>query len=99
MFVNTSTCRNRYAAVSVITTEPVDTLLQKQQKLEVKVMDNGSVTVNTITRHLCNYLYQCNIKPIPVTVRSVAVRLLGSRVRILLGACICLLCLLCVEHR
>jgi hypothetical protein len=45
------------SAVSAITTEPVDTLLQKQQKLEVQVMDTGSVTVNTITRHLCIYLY------------------------------------------
>ena len=43
--------------VSVITTEPVATLLQKRQKLEVQVLDTGSVTVNTATRHLCNYLY------------------------------------------
>jgi len=44
-------------AVSVITTEPVDTLLQKRQKLEVQVVDTGSFTVKTITRHLCSYIY------------------------------------------
>jgi hypothetical protein len=44
-------------ADSVITTEPVATLLQKRQKLEVQILDTGSVTVNTITRYLCNYLY------------------------------------------
>jgi hypothetical protein len=44
-------------ALSVITTEPVDTWLQKWQELAVQVLDTGSVTANTIIRHLCNYLY------------------------------------------
>lgn len=41
---------NVMPGVSVITTEPVDTLLQKGQNLEVQVLDTSSVTLSTITR-------------------------------------------------